>query len=88
MLARFDVPIVTVSERLLCEAMALHYTHDGLVVEPAGAAPLAAVLGYPERFRGKRTALVVSGGNVDRALFDAILKKQSDLAMRGLTFSA
>jgi threonine dehydratase len=38
--------------------------HTRNLVEPAGAAPLAAALGLGERLRGKRVALVVSGGNL------------------------
>lgn len=34
------------------------------LVEPAGAAPLAAVLSEPDRFRGKRVAIICSGGNI------------------------
>ena len=37
------------------------------LVEPAGAAPLAAALRLRERFRGKRIALVLSGGNISPA---------------------
>ena len=72
-LRRHDVPIVAVSEALLFEGMALHHAADGLVVEPAGAAPLAALLGYASRFHGKTVALVVSGANVDAALFDRVV---------------
>jgi threonine dehydratase len=34
------------------------------LVEPAGAASLAAVLKQPERFRGKRVAIICSGANI------------------------
>ena len=40
-------------------------THN--LVEPAGAAALAAVLGTPERFAGRKVALVCSGGNISPA---------------------
>jgi threonine dehydratase len=40
-----------------------------LVVEPGGAIALAAVLSDPERFRGRRVGVVLSGGNVDRDLY-------------------
>ena len=36
-----------------------------LVVEPSGAVPLATILRYPERFRGRRVGVILSGGNVD-----------------------
>lgn len=39
----------------------------------AGAASLAALLQEKERQRGRRVALIVSGGNIDRALYAAVL---------------
>jgi threonine dehydratase len=37
------------------------------LVEPAGAAALAAVLGAPERFAGRKVAIICSGGNISPA---------------------
>jgi len=34
------------------------------LVEPAGAAALAALLQVPDRFAGRRVAVVCSGGNI------------------------
>ena len=48
-----------------------------LVVEGAGAAPLAALIENAARFAGRRVGLVVSGGNIDSRLLASIL-------MRGL----
>jgi threonine dehydratase len=42
-------------------------------VEGAGAVGLAALLKYPERFRGKRVGLVLCGGNIDPLLLAAII---------------
>lgn len=50
------------------------------VVEGAGAVPLAAVLSNPDAFAGKRTGLIVSGGNIDTRLLSSVL-------MRGLVRS-
>jgi threonine dehydratase len=50
------------------------------VVEGAGAVPLAAVLSNPAAFAGKRTGLIVSGGNIDTRLLSSVL-------MRGLVRS-
>ncbi|HLR77837.1 MAG TPA: threonine/serine dehydratase [Burkholderiaceae bacterium] len=44
-----------------------------IVVEPGGAASLAAVLKHPEHFRDKTVAIVCSGGNVDPAVFGRAL---------------
>ena len=43
------------------------------VVEGAGAAALAALLGHRERFAGRRVGLVLSGGNIDSRLLSAVL---------------
>jgi threonine dehydratase len=51
---------IRTANRLLIE-------HTRNLVEPAGAAPLAAALRLRERFRGKRLALVLSGGNISPA---------------------
>lgn len=50
------------------------------VVEGAGAVPLAAVLADRKSFAGKRTALIVTGGNIDTRLLSSVL-------MRGLVRS-
>jgi threonine dehydratase len=44
-----------------------------VVVEPSGAAALAAVLAEPQP-RGARIAVVISGGNVDTDLFTEVLR--------------
>jgi threonine dehydratase len=45
------------------------------VVEGAGAVGLAALLKYPDRFRGKRVGLVLCGGNIDPLLLAAIIER-------------
>ncbi len=45
------------------------------LVEGAGAAGLAALLRYPERFRGRRVGLVLSGGNIDPLLLASIIER-------------
>jgi threonine dehydratase len=55
---------VLVSDGELRQAMRILMEKTRNMVEGAGAAALAAVLRYPERFRGRRIALILSGGNV------------------------
>ena len=43
------------------------------MAEGAGAAGLAAVASYPERFRGRRVGLVLCGGNIDSRLLSAVI---------------
>ena len=58
---------VLVSEEELRSATRLMIEHTRNLVEPAGAAPLAAALRLGERLRGRRVALVASGGNISPA---------------------
>lgn len=57
--------IVTVEEESIVDAMQYQWTRLKTVVEPSGAVSFAALLEYPERFRGRNVACVISGGNVD-----------------------
>jgi threonine dehydratase len=43
------------------------------VAEGAGAAGLAAVASFPDRFRGGRTGLILCGGNIDSRLLSAVI---------------
>ena len=65
--------IVTVSEAEIRRAMRILFTDTHNVAEGAGAASLAAALKERERLAGKRVAVVLSGGNIDRALFAEVL---------------
>lgn len=65
--------IVEVSEEALREAVRLLFSLANLKSEPTGALPLAALLCAPERFRGRRVCCVVSGGNVDPAVFRELI---------------
>ena len=56
--------IVTVSEDQLSQAMLLCLERAKLVVEPAGAAAVAAIMAHPEAFTPPVVA-VLSGGNID-----------------------
>src|SRR5580658_8364931 len=58
---------VLVSEAALKAATRLMIEKTRNLVEPAGAAALAAVLGAPERFAGRKVAIVCSGGNISPA---------------------
>jgi threonine dehydratase len=56
-----------VSEDALQAATRLMIEKTRNLVEPAGAAALAAVLGTPQRFAGRTVAIVCSGGNISPA---------------------
>jgi threonine dehydratase len=65
--------VVTVSDEAIRAAMRWIFTDTHNVAEGAGAAAVAAVAADRERLRGKRVAAVVSGGNVDAAVFAGVL---------------
>jgi threonine dehydratase len=55
---------VLVPDELLLEATRMMIEKTRNLVEPAGAAALAAVLADPARFAGRKVAIVCSGGNI------------------------
>ncbi|GAC1614293.1 MAG: threo-3-hydroxy-L-aspartate ammonia-lyase [Ktedonobacteraceae bacterium] len=61
--------IIEVSDALTVDALQRYFNYANLKVEPTGALSLGAVLTQPERFRGRRVCCVVSGGNVDPAVY-------------------
>ncbi|MEW6162148.1 MAG: threonine ammonia-lyase [Nitrospirota bacterium] len=67
--------IILVREDSIAMAILLFMERKKLVVEGAGAVPLAALLENREKFIGKRIVLIVSGGNIDFTLVDRIIHK-------------
>jgi len=67
--------IVIVSEQHIEEAIALCIEIEKTVLEGAGAAALAAVIQYPERFRGRTVGAIASGGNIDARLLASVLHR-------------
>jgi threonine dehydratase len=65
--------IVRVSDAEVAQAMRAYYEDTHQLTEGAGAAPLAALMQERERMTGKRVALVLSGGNIDRPLYLRLL---------------
>ncbi|MEV6654208.1 threonine ammonia-lyase [Streptomyces sp. NPDC051219] len=74
----------TVSEDALSSALLLCLERAKLVVEPAGASPVAALLSEPRSFDGPVVA-VLSGGNVDPLLLQRILRHGMAAAGRYLS---
>jgi len=67
--------IVVAAEQYIEEAIALFVEIEKTVVEGAGAVALAAVLQYPEMFRGRTVALIASGGNIDASVLTSVLTR-------------
>ena len=73
--------VVLASERDLERAVAMLVGIEKTVVEGAGAAGVAAMLAEPERFRGKKVATLLCGGNIDTHLLANVLVR--DLVRQG-----
>ncbi|MDX6253654.1 MAG: threonine dehydratase, partial [Kribbellaceae bacterium] len=76
--------VLTVGEDSLSKALLLVLERAKLVVEPAGAAAVAAVLDQPKRFRPP-VVVVLSGGNIDPLLLMRVLRHGMAAADRYLS---
>jgi threonine dehydratase len=73
---RYAEEVVTVPDERIAEAVLLLLSRRKVVVEPAGAAALAALLEHPHLAQGK-TVAILGGGNID-------VRQLSDLIERGM----
>jgi threonine dehydratase len=71
----FTRGVLLVGEGEIEHAIVLLLEIEKTVVEGAGAAGLAALLAHPQRFRGKRVGLVLSGGNIDPLMLSVIIER-------------
>jgi threonine dehydratase len=67
--------ILLVDEGDIEQAIVLLLEIEKTVVEGAGAASLAAMLRYPERFKGKTVGIVLCGGNIDPLMLAEIIHR-------------
>ena len=72
---RLVADVLPVSERAIEDAVDLLLEIEKLVVEGAGAAGIAAVASYPERFAGRTVGVVLTGGNIDPHLLAQIIER-------------
>ena len=72
-LRRLGIEVLVVPERAVEQAIALLAEGAKLVAEGAGAAGLAAILAFPERFAGLATGTVICGGNIDARILANVL---------------
>jgi len=80
-ISRLVEEVLVVKEETIERAVVALLEIEKTVAEGAGAAALAALLEYPERFAGKRVGLPISGGNIDSRVLASVL-------MRGLVRDA
>ena len=85
LLAREHAHIVTVTEENLSRGLLLCLERAKQVVEPAGAAGVAAILQHPALFEPP-VVVVLSGGNIDPLLLSKVLRHGLSAAGRFLAF--
>ncbi|HEX2815467.1 MAG TPA: threonine ammonia-lyase [Phenylobacterium sp.] len=68
--------VLLVEEPFFERAIALYCNVEKTVTEGAGAGSLAALLAFPEKFRGKTCGLVITGGNIDTRLLASVLTRE------------
>jgi threonine dehydratase len=71
---------VQVTEEEIAAAMRIYFDDTHQVAEGAGAAPLAALLKDKQRMADKNVALVLSGGNIERARYLKVLLGETPAA--------
>jgi threonine dehydratase len=65
--------MVELSEDAVADAMRVYFDATHQIAEGAGAAPLAALMQERDRMANKNVAVVLSGGNIERARFLQVL---------------
>lgn len=78
--------VVLVSEPTIERAVNLFLTQQKTLAEGAGAAGLAALLAEPDRYRGRKVGLVVSGGNIDPRIVASIMMRELEREERIVSF--
>ncbi|MGE0423324.1 MAG: threonine dehydratase [Reyranellaceae bacterium] len=71
--------IVQVSDAEVEEAMRAYYSDTHQLAEGAGAVPLAALLRERARMQGRKVAVILSGGNIDRPVYARIIARDSSM---------
>jgi threonine dehydratase len=66
--------IVAVSEEEIAAAIRMYYTATHNLAEGAGAAALAALTQERDKMRGKRVAVILTGGNIDADMFQTVMR--------------
>jgi threonine dehydratase len=73
MIQRGAARVVTVTEDEIAQAVRALFTDTHNTAEGAGAASFAALCKEKEKYRGKRTGVILSGGNIDMPVFARVL---------------
>ncbi len=73
--------VLVVSESSIERAIAMFALVDKTISEGAGAAGLAAVLEYPDKFKSEKVGLILCGGNIDSRMLSSVLMR--DMVRKG-----
>jgi len=78
--------VLVVDEQDFEQGVAFYATVGKTVAEGAGAAGLAALLRYPDRFRGRKVGLILAGGNIDPRMLSGVLQREMVREHRMVTY--
>lgn len=81
---RYVDELVLVSEEEIADSVAFLAERAKLVVEPSGAAAIAAMLHHHTSLKNKKVAVLTSGGNISFELFSSIIKKYNEKHYTGV----
>ena len=80
--------MVTVSDTQIADAILLLMERCKMIVEPAGATPVAAVLNGKLDVKGKNVVCLLSGGNIDVSFVQSIIEQGMAARHRRIRFTA
>jgi threonine dehydratase len=78
--------VMVIDEADFERAIAMYVNIEKTVAEGAGAAGLAAVMRYPEKFEGQKVGLILCGGNIDMRLLASVLQRELVREKRLVTY--
>jgi threonine dehydratase len=78
--------IILVDEAHLERAVNVYLTLQKTMAEGAGAAGLGAMLAKPERFKGKKIGLILTGGSIDPRVLASIMVRELERDSRIVSF--
>ncbi|MDI7775582.1 threonine ammonia-lyase [Asticcacaulis sp. EMRT-3] len=78
--------VIVIDEADFESGIAAFANIEKTVAEGAGAAGLAAVMRYPERFKGQNVGLILCGGNIDMRLLASVLQRELVRGKRLVTY--
>ena len=74
---RYVDEVLLFDEKTIREAISLLWHKEGQIAEGSGAISIAPIMRNRERFAGSRTVAIISGGNIDRAVFQNIIASET-----------